>query len=293
MIFVLQRLRRILCGDHDFMQLLAGTNACLNRPAAGEHGLGQILDIETWNFADEGLSAMGLAKRLDHKLHALLQADPEAGHPVVCDRKRRLSLFNQAVEEGDDGAAAARHIAIPHDGERDISRACIGVGRDEQLVRYQLGAAVQVHRIDRLVRRQRHNPGYLRVEAGVDDIHRTVDIGLDRLSGVVFTGGNLLERRRVDDIVHTAAQCPRQSLPVAHIADKIAHLLRVLSEEGIVAHDELFEFIPGIDDDLLRMIVRQNVPGKAFAKGTGPTGDQDCFAVNDICHKSSKGMLFW
>ena len=132
----------VLHRHHDLMQFLTHTDPHLRHLAAGKHCLSQIRDLKGGYFGDKGLSAPGFLQRLDHKLHTLLYADPESGHPIVRNGQLRSSVFHNIVKERNHGASAARHITIPDDGKTDILFACVGVGSDKELVRDKLCAPV-------------------------------------------------------------------------------------------------------------------------------------------------------
>ena len=174
------------------MQLLAGTDTDFLQLAAGKHGLRQIGHAEGRDLADKGFSALRLLQRLDHQLHALRQADPEAGHAHVRDGKLRSAVLDDAVKQRDDGTAASGHVAVADDGETDILGSGIGVRRHKKLVAHQLGTAVQVDRIHRLVRGQGDHLLHIGIQRRVDNVLRAIDIGADRLVGIVLTGRYLL-----------------------------------------------------------------------------------------------------
>ena len=184
--------RRILCGHHDLMQLFSRPDTGLLDLTSRQHSLRQIRDLKGGNLTDEGLSAVRLLQCLEHQLHTLRQTDPESGHTKICNRQFLYSFFDQLVEEGNDRPAASRHITVSDNGEIDILRPHIGIGRHKQFVRDKLRSAVEIHRIDRLVRGQRHHLAHTRIQRRIDHVHRPVDIGLDRLVWIVLAGGHLL-----------------------------------------------------------------------------------------------------
>ena len=96
------------------------------------------------------------------------------------------------MKQRDDGTAASGHVAVTDDGEADILGSGIGVRSHKKLVAHQLGAAVQVYRIHRLVRGQGDHLLHIGIQSRINDVLRTVDIGADRLIGIVFTGRHLL-----------------------------------------------------------------------------------------------------
>ena len=101
---------------------------------------------------------------------------------------------------------------------------------------------------------------------------------LDRFGRIVFAGGNLFERGRVDDIIH-ALHCALQSFLVAHITDEETHDFRVFPVRGLVGHHELLELIAGIHNDLLRAVMLQHIPDKTMSERACASGDQNSFAI--------------
>ena len=64
---------------------------------------------------------------------------------------------------------------------------------------------------------------------------------------------------------------------VSDIADEETELAGILLE--FILHDKLFEFIAGINDDLLGIVVIQYIFGKSLTKTTGTTCDQNGFII--------------
>ena len=114
------------------------------------------------------------------------------------------------------------------------------------------------------------------VQRRVDDVLGAVDVGLDGLRRVIFAGRHLLQRGGMDYIVH-AVEGPQKPVPVANVPDKESQLRSVFPE--LVLHDELLEFIPGVDDDFLRIIMGQDIFGESFAEASCPTCNQNGFIV--------------
>ena len=114
-------------------------------------------------------------------------------------------LGDQLAEERHDRAARADHVAVAHDGEAGPVAARDVVGGDEQLVGDELGRAVEVDRVGRLVGGERDHLLDVVRQRRVDDVLRAMDVGLDALQRVVFGRRHLLERRGVDHEVDAVA----------------------------------------------------------------------------------------
>lgn len=154
MLVIFVGIQGVFYGDHDLMKLFSFADTDFRHLASGQHSLCQISDLEGRNLGDEGLTAFGFFQCFDHQFHALLQADPETGHAVIGDGKLLTAVFNNVMEERNNGSAASCYVAVTDDGEADILASGIGVGSNEQLIGYQLGTAIQIDRIDGLIRRQ-------------------------------------------------------------------------------------------------------------------------------------------
>lgn len=103
-----------------------------------------------------------------------------------------------------------------------------------------------------------------------------MDIGLDCFRRVVFAGRYLLQSCSMDDIVYTF-KCSGQAFLVSDIADEEAKLAGILLE--FILHDELLEFITGIDNDLLRIVIVQHIFGKSLTKTASAACSQNGFII--------------
>ncbi len=120
------------------------------------------------------------------------------------------------MEERNNGSAASCYVAVTDDGEADILASGIGVGSNEQLIGYQLGTAIQIDRIDGLIRRQGYDLLDTGIQCGINDVLRTVDIGLDGFRRVVLTGRNLFQGSGVNDIIDTFEGSGQTFLVLSH-----------------------------------------------------------------------------
>ena len=83
------------------------------------------------------------------------------------------------------------------------------------------------------------------------------------------------ERRSMDNEIHVL-HGHAQAFLIAYVTNEETYLLCVRLEFGHVRHDELFEFVSGVDDDLLYVgILCEYGLGKFFSKGTGSACDED------------------
>ena len=80
----------------------------------------------------------------------------------------------------------------------------------------------------------------------------------------------------MDHIIH-ALKRSCQSLLVPHISDKESQFILIFLK--FIFHDELFKLISGINNDLLRLIMREHIFGKAFAKGACSSGNENRFII--------------
>ena len=96
------------------------------------------------------------------------------------------------MKKGNDRSSAACHISIADDRKINVLIPCVGICCNKQLIGYKLCASVQIDGIYRLIRRKGNHLLYAGIQCTVDHVLRSVDIGLDCLIRVVFTGRNLL-----------------------------------------------------------------------------------------------------
>ena len=88
------------------------------------------------------------------------------------------------------------------------------------------------------------------VDAGVNQVHRAVDIGFHAFKRVVFGGGDDFGGGGVDNVIH-AVQRAVQAVFVAHVADKKAHALVALV---LFCHVPLLHFVAGENDDFFGVV---------------------------------------
>jgi hypothetical protein len=148
------------------------------------------------------------------------------------------------------------------------------VCRDEQLVSTELCRPVEIHRINRLVRRQSDNTAHFLVDAGVDQILGADHVGLDAFDRVVFCSRYLFERCSVHDKFDSFQRAVK-TLAVSDVADEVTQFrLR-----KALLHFELLELIARIDDDPGRPIIGKQPANKGLSERAGATCNQYGCAV--------------
>ena len=174
-------------------------------------------------------------------------------------------------------AAAADDIAVAHDREGAGNLAHVRVCRDEKLFRRELGCAVEIDRLDRLVGGDEQYFGYVAVERGLDDVAAPEDVGLYCLKRVVLDGLHALHRGRVYHDVDTLERA-LEPLLVAYVADeKTDAFVRYLGR-----HLRLLEFVAGKYDNLGDRRVFEQPRDKSPAEGAGPAGHEHGLALKKI-----------
>ncbi len=145
------------------------------------------------------------------KTRAILEPDPEPGHARIGDRQ--LAVLGTLLEERNHAAARSDHIAVTHHRKARTISSRKMITRDKEFVGTQLGRAVEIDRVDRLVGRQRDDLFDPLIDARIDHVFRTDHVGLDALDRIVLGDRNLLERGSMDDDIDT---CERTVEALAH-----------------------------------------------------------------------------
>src|SRR5216684_6139181 len=238
--------------DQHFVQLLSRTNPDILHLASGSDGLCQVQQSHAGNLGNKNLAAVHLLHAADHKLHALFQRQPESSHSRIGDRDLPApALFEK---NRDHAAPAAHYVTVTRTAEARIFRARVSVGLHKHFFRAQLGGAVQIDRIHRLVGTERHNAAHALINGRINHVAAADDIGLDRFEWVVLASRHLLERRRVHDHRH-ARERPLQPLHVAHVSNEIPHAGMI---EARRSHLMLLQLVPAEDHQSLRLVIAQH-----------------------------------
>jgi hypothetical protein len=192
----------------------------------------------------------------------------------MLNRVIRVSVIALLEEERNDASPAAHDISVANHGKLDVGAAFEVVGRNEQLIRTELGGPVQIDRRRRFVGAERHDLLDPLVQRRLNHILGAQDVGLDRLERIVLGRRHLFQGRGVDhqiDSLHGAAE----PVPIAHVADEVPHL-GVLFQRIHLLHFELLELVAGIDNypPHVRVLLKQDLH-HLLSEGAGPARDQD------------------
>ena len=188
---------------------------------AGGHGERHVGDLHARDDGHENLAAAHQLETAEHETDALIEGDPEPRHARIGHRQGRGALADQPAVERHHAAPRVEHVAVTHHGKPRAVLAAQIVGGDEDLIRGQLACAIEIDRADRLVGRQGDDPLDPGPYGRRDDVFGAVDVGAHTFERIVFRRRNLLQRRRVDHIIHIA-HGHFQPVNVAHVADEEA-----------------------------------------------------------------------
>lgn len=268
----------LFAGHEGLIELLAMARADDIRSRIAEqplYSLRQIADGGSIRLLDEQIAWVGVLEGEHHQVHRLIQVHQEAGHIGVCDGDR-ISRLDLIDEQRNHTAPAAHDIAIARaaDDRAAALRRHASVRVDDML-HHGLRDAHGVDGIGRLIRRQADHSLHVIRNRGVEYVIRADDVRLHRLHREELAGGNLLKRRRMEDVVH-AGHGVRNGLRIAHVADvefDLVGILRVLGLE-LMAHIVLLLFVAGENADFLEVGVKE-VFEDGGTEGTGAAGDHE------------------
>ena len=236
--------------------------------------LGQVADRAGVGLLDKEVAGIGMLEGKADQVDRLIQVHQETGHLRVsdCDRMSRMDLFDK---ERDHRSPGAHDIAVAGTADDRIPalRRHTGVGKND-MFHHGLGGSHGIDRIGRLVGGKADDPLNTGINGSMEDVVRPLDIGFDRLHGEKLAGGNLLEGRRVPDIIdagHGIRDRPR--IPdIADVELDLGGRLRVRCLQDM-AHVILLLLIAGEDTDLPDVRVDEMLENRG-TEGTGSASDQ-------------------
>jgi hypothetical protein len=178
-----------------------------------------------------------------------LQGKPEPSHFYVSNWEHAGLPLRK--EHGNDTTPTAHHVAITYNAKTSVcTLAGVGISRSKNLLGAQLGGSVQVRGVHGLVSAQGDSLSHPTFEGSNNDVLRSQDIGLDCLEGIILTGWDLFQSRRVYNAIDTGTS-PFESIQIPNISEEIAHITLIMH----LGHFELFEFVTAENDKLLRGMV--------------------------------------
>ena len=276
-------LRALLLGQECLVHLLPVPDAYhpdVLLPAAEElaHRLGLCLYGAGRGLLHEDVAVLPVLEREQYKVHRLLKAHDEARHPRLGHRYG-MAATDLLYPQGDHAAARAHHIAVPRAADLRVARVTALCHRNLLLDR--LGDAHRVDRVRRLVRRQADHALHAVLDGCRQNIVRAYHIRLHRLHREELAARDLLQRRRVEDVV-----CPGHRAPAAlqapHVPDVELDLVRDIRvlRLVLVPHVVLLLLVPREDPDL-RYVGPQKTVQDCVPKTAGTAGDHQCLSCKN------------
>jgi len=236
--------------------------------------LGLCRDSASRRFLHEDVAVLTVLKGEEYQVDGLVETHDEARHRRLGDGHgiARAYLLDP---QRDDRPARAHHVAIAR--AADLCRARVAALGHGYLLLDGLGDAHRIDGIGRLVGRQTYHGTHASLDSRRQHVVRADDIGLDRLHGEELAARHLLERRRVEDVVHARHHVTAR-LEIAHVADieldlvgdlGVAHLI-------LVAHIVLLLLVAAEDADLLYVRVQKPTEHRIAKRARAPR-DQKSF----------------
>ena len=234
-----------LVGQERLVHLFAMTDADdldLGLVAAEQftYRFGLRLDGASGSLLHKDVARDAVLEGEQHQVHRLVETHDEARHGTVGNGDG-IALANLVYPQRDDGAATAHHVAVTR-----AANLCLfgshrtGLGHDD-LLHHRLARAHCVHRIGGLVGAQAHHVLDASLDGRSQHVVRTKYVGLDRLEREKLATRHLLERRRMEDVVHPVHRV-LDAREVAHVADVEPDLVGHVGHLGLelMAHVVLF-----------------------------------------------------
>ena len=234
-----------LVGQERLVHLFAVTDADdldLRLVAAEQftYRFGLRLDGASGSLLHKDVARDAILEGEQHQVHRLVETHDESRHGTVGNGDG-IALTNLVYPQRDDGAATAHHVAVTR-----AANLCLfgshraGLGHDD-LLHHRLARAHRVHRIGGLVGTQAHHVLDASLNGRSQHVVRTEDVGLDCLEREKLATRHLLERRRMEDVVHPVHRV-LDARQVAHVANVEPDLVGHVGHLGLelVAHIVLF-----------------------------------------------------
>ena len=261
----------LLLGEEGLVHLLTVADADdpdVLLPAAEEftHGLRLRAYGAGRGLLDEDVTVLPVLEREQHQVHGLLEAHDEPRHLRLCKRYRQ-AVADLVDPQGYHTAARAHDIAVT--GAADFRAATVAALRHRHLLLDRLGDAHRVDRVRRLVGGQASPV----LTGRREHVVRAYQIGLNRLHREELAARHLLQRRGVEDVIHSRHRAAA-ALQTADVSDVELYFVRVLRHTCLVlvAHVVLLLLVSGEDADL-RYVCLEEAVEDSIAETARPAGN--------------------
>ena len=241
-------------------------------------GFGLGLDGAGGGFLDEDVAVLSMLEGEQDQVDGFVQRHDEPGHGRF-GQGHRLPGADLVDPQGDDAAAGAHHVAVA--GAADLRAQGVPALSDRDLLFQGLADAHRIDRVRRLVRRQADHAFHTLVDGRVQHVVRADDIGLHGLHREELAAGDLLQRRRMEDVIDPAHRA-LQGRFVPHVADIELDLVRHVRVLRLilVPHVVLFLLIPAEDPDLAD-VGPEEPPQHRISETPGPPGNHQCLVFEN------------
>src|ERR1051326_1185338 len=163
-----QGISTIVDRDHDFVNLLSGSNTHQGGFAVWADHASQICQAHTRNPWNPDFAAPHGSQRSEHQGSALVERDPEARHARVSDGQLAGRTLFQ--EKRDHAAAAPDDVPVSNHAKSAALVAHVTIARYEQLVGAEFRGAIEIDGVGGLIGAQGHHTLHAGVNGCVDDV---------------------------------------------------------------------------------------------------------------------------
>ncbi len=224
----------------------------------------------------QDVAARAVLESEQHQVHRLVQTHDESRHGTF-GNGYRLAGTNLVNPQRNHGPATAHHVPVACTTNLCLLRAHRAGFRHNDLFHHGLARAHGVHRVGRLVGAEADHILHTFLNRRRENIVRTEHVRLHGLQREEFATRHLLERRRMEDVVHPMHRV-LDALQVTHVADVELDLLGHVGHLGLelVAHIILFFLVAAEYADFTDISLEETIQ-HSIAKATRAAGDKESF----------------
>src|SRR3989344_3482197 len=262
------------------MELFARANADNPACRVRRDSLREIQNTHCRDLRHEHLAPLHNLKGREDEIYGLRQRGPETRHSIISDRE--FPLFHLLLKKRYDTAPRTHDISVPHNTEHGLALlASIRIGLNEQTIGAQFRGAVEIYGACGFVSRECDDTWNIIIESGINDVHRAVNIGLDRFHRIVFAGRHLLQRSRMNYDVDTLGSS-LHSLKITHITDEKTQFPMIAE---FSAHLPLFELVATKNTYRFYIVLLKECCDTCSAKRPCSARYKHCFTIKIApCH---------